>query len=326
MSVTANNVAPPLAVPQAALLEEGIGKLGFARAAAWLHLQAYIALTERLPNDFGGDEAGVGAAVGRLCRVVRRFGSPAQVRQLLRNDPRALSGETAPAMAYATLAWWAEGLQASSGLVAGLLHRLAILADDGLQHQEQLQVLAGVADSARQRIAPLIDALANSSEPLLEANRGVAEACKRAGVLLQRTHEDVASLHERVGRQERQIAQLGLFGAHRKHDLLIQLHALQKDRAEAMARSSRLQVQLGTLDALLDEGVWIEAALAETIDSLDKLRTAWTRFSSGMAQVAADTWQVADCAEAIRRWTALERAAREFAAAALVDCGPMPRP
>ena len=170
-----------------------------------------------------------------------------------------------------------------------------MLADDGSEHQEQLQVLGGVADKARQRIAPLINALASASAPLLDANRGVAEACTRAGDLLQRTHEDVGGLHEKVGRQERQIAQLGLFGAHRKHDLLTQLHALQKDRAEAMARSSRLQVQLGALDALLDEGVWIEAALAETIDSLDKLRSAWTRFSSGTAQVAADAAQAVDC-------------------------------
>ena len=326
MSATAINIAPSLAVPQAALQKEGIGKLGFARAASWLHLQAYIGLVERLPNDFGGDEAGVGGAVGQLRRVVRGFGSPAQVRQLLRNDPRALSGETAPGMAHATLVWWAAGLQASSGLVASILHRIAILANDGSQHQEQLQVLGGAADKARQRIAPLIDALASASEPFLDANRGVAEACKRAGELLQRTHQDVGGLHERVGRQERQIAQLGLFGAHRKHDLLTQLHALQKDRAEAMARSSRLQVQLGTLDALLDEGEWIEAALAEAVDSLDKLRTAWTRFGAGMAQMAADTELAADSAEAIRQWTALERAAREFAAGSLIDCGTTPRP
>jgi hypothetical protein len=40
MSVTAINVAPWLALPQAALQDEGSGKLGFARAASWLHLQA----------------------------------------------------------------------------------------------------------------------------------------------------------------------------------------------------------------------------------------------------------------------------------------------
>jgi hypothetical protein len=151
----------------------------------------------------------------------------------------------------------------------------------------------------------------------------VAAAFKRAGVELQRTQADVGGLHERVGRNERQIAQLGLFGAHRKHDLLVQLHALQRDRAEAMARASRMQVLLGTLDALLDEGVWIETALADAIDSLDKLRTAWTRFSASMAPQAP---QAADSAEAIRRWTSLEHAAREFAAASLLDCGAPPRP
>jgi hypothetical protein len=321
MSATAIHIAPSLAVPQAALREDG-SNLAFARAS-WAHLQAYIGLVERLPGDFGGDEAGVGMAVGQLRRVVRHFGSPAQVRQLLRADPRALSGETSPSMAYATLLWWAGGLQESSAIVASILHRFA--GEGGLQ-QEQLQALGGVAGKARQRIAPLIDALAAAKAPLLDANRAVAEASKRAGALLQRTEAEVAGLHERVGRQERQLAQLGLFGAHRKHDLLTQLHTLQRDRAEAMARASRLQVQLGTLDALLDEGAWIGAALADAIDSLDKLRTGWTRFGAGVAQIAADAApQALDSTEALRQWSTLERVARGFAAQSLVDCGTTPR-
>lgn len=318
MSVNAINIAPSLAVPQAALKGDGSCNLAFARAS-WAHLQAYIGLVEHLPSDFGGDEAGVGTTVGQLRRVVRRFGSPAQVRQLLRADPRALSGETAPGMTYAALAWWAGGLQESAATVASILHRHT--RDGG-----QRQVLGGVADKARQRIAPLIDALAASKGPLLDANRAVAEASKGAGALLQRTQQDIGGLHERVGRQERQIAQLGLFGAHRKHDLLTHLHTLQKDRAEAMARASRLQVQLGTLDALQEEGAWIEAALADAIDSLDKLRAAWTRFGSGMAHIGEDAApQAFDSAEAFRQWSALERAARGFAAESLVDCGTTPR-
>ena len=323
MSITAINIAPSLAVPHAALREDGSCNLAFARAS-WAHLQAYIGLVERLPSDFGGDEADVGTTVGQLRRVVRRFGSPAQVRQLLRADPRALSGETAPGFTYATLAWWAGGLHESSATVASILHRLA---GHGDQHQEQLQALGGVVGKARQRIAPLIDALAAAKAPLLDANRAVALASKRAGDLLQRTEEDVGDLHQRVGRLERQLAQLGLFGAHRKHDLLTQLHKLQRDRAEAMARASRMQVQLGTLDALLDQGAWIETALADAIDSLDKLRTGWARFGAGMAQIAADAApQAFDSIEAFRQWSALERAARGFAAESLADCDTTPRP
>lgn len=183
MSVTAIQVAPSLAVPHAALEDECSGNLAFARAS-WSHLQAYIGLVERLPNDFGGDEAGVGTAVGQLRRVVRRFGTPAQVRQLLRADPGALSGEAAPAMTYAALAWWAGGLQESAAVVASILHRHA---RDGGEHEEQRQVLGGVADKARHRIAPLLDALAAARRPLLDANRAVAEASKRAGDLLLRT-------------------------------------------------------------------------------------------------------------------------------------------
>lgn len=322
MSVSVVSIAPSLAVPHVLLHTEGDSTLAFA-SPSWRHLQAYVGLVERLPTDFGDDEAGMGDAIGQLRRVVRRFGSPAQVRQLLRNDPRALSGDMAPAMTHATLAWWAAGLQASSAMVASILHRLA---DDAGLHQEQLEALAGIAVKARHQTAPLIDALAGARQPLLAANRAVAEACKRAGHLLLRTQEDVGGLHERVGQYERRLAQLGLFGAHRKHDLVTQLHALQKERAEAMARSSRMQVQLGTLDTLLDEGAWIEAALADAVDSLDKLRSAWTRFGSGMTQMAADSGQAFDNAEASRQWMALERAARGFAVESLVDHGPASMP
>lgn len=322
MSATAVNIDPSLAVPLAALREDGSCNLAFGRAS-WAHLQAYIGLVERLPGDFGGDEAGVGMAVGQLRRVVRHFGSPAQLRQLLRADPRALSGEAAPTMPHATLAWWAGGLHESSVTVASILHHLAGDAD---QHQEQLLALGGVAGKARQRIAPLIDALAAAKAPLLDANRAVAEASKRAGALLQRTEDEVIGLHEQVGRQERQLAQLGLFGAHRKHDLLTQLHTLQKDRAEPMAHASRLQVQLSTLDALLDEGAWIGAAIADAIDSLDKLGAGWTRFGAWIAQIAADAaLPPRDSTEALRQWSTLERAARGFAAQSLVDCGTTPR-
>jgi hypothetical protein len=311
-------------------------------SASWSHLVSYIGLLERLPADLGRDQAcavqaGVANAVDQLRQVVQRFGSPALVRQLLRDEPSALSGEAAPEMPYAAMVWWIGGLQASAGLAASILQRLSTPAGDGGQHKEQLQLLGGVADKARRRIAPLFDALDSFTTPLLEANRGVSEACQRAGDLLQQTQEAVGGLHEQVGQVERQLAQLGLFGAHRKQDLLAQLHGLQKDRAEAMARASRFQVQLGALDALLDEGAWIEFALADAIDSLEKLRTAWTRFGSGMTQLAADTapaqladaaWaeQALELAEAIRQWTALERAARGFAAKSLVDFGEGPRP
>jgi hypothetical protein len=316
--------AATLAVPQAVLQRDRDGRtLGF-ECTSWTHLHTYLGLLDRLPVDFGADVAGVGPALDKLRQVVRRFGSPSLVRTRLRDQPRALSADTAPGMPYPALVWWAGGVRAVAAEVVAILQALPKLAGDGGRQQELLQTLAGAADKARAQIAPLSDALASFRRPLLEASLDVSEACNRAGDTLQRIQEEVGSLHERIGRQERQIAELGLFGAHRKQDLLSQLHALQKERAQAMARASRFQVQLGALDGLLDEGVWLGSALDGAVDSLEKLAKAWTRFSDGVAQLAAEASpeQLADAAwtehalgrtEAVRQWTALEHAARGLA-------------
>ena len=239
-------------------------------------------------------------------------------------------------MTYAALVWWTRGLEEAAGLVASALLALPAPRDRGL-HQEQLQLLGAIADSSRSRTSQLIAALSSIKTPLLDANREVSTAHKRAAGVLQQTQEEVGGLHEHVGRQERQIAQLGLFGAHRKQDLLTKLHALQKERAAAMARSSRFQEQLGALDALIDEGAWLDVALAGAITSLDKMRSAWTRFGSGMSQLAADKRgapitvaagadPALERADAIQQWTMVERAARRFAARSTADFGEVRKP
>jgi hypothetical protein len=323
MAKMATSTAATLAVPQAALQRGGDGRaLGF-ECASWSHLQSYIGLLDRVPSDSGADVAGVGPALDKLRQLVRRFGSPSLVRELMGDQPRALCVDTAPEMPYAALVWWSSGLQAAAAQVAAILQALPKPAGDGEPQQELLRTLGGVADRAWRRIAPLSDALAGFKYPLLEANLELSEACRRAGDTLQRIEQEVGGLHERIGRQERQIAQLGLFGAHRKQDLLSQLHALQKERAQAMGRASRFQIQLGALDGLLDEGVWLESALDGAVDSLEKLKEAWAEFGWGVTQLAADASpaQLAEASwiehalartEAVRQWTALERAARRF--------------
>lgn len=103
MFITADRTGHTLALPQAALQRDGDGcSLGFA-CTSWSHFQSYIGLLERLPADFGGGEAGVRPALDTLRQAVRRFGTAAMVRDLLRVQPRALSAETAPQLPYAAL-------------------------------------------------------------------------------------------------------------------------------------------------------------------------------------------------------------------------------
>lgn len=171
-----------LAVPQAALHWDGC-KLDF-ESAAWSHFQLYLGLMDRLPADFGGDETGLGKELEQLRRLVREFGSPVLLRQLLFDAPQTLSGETTPRMAYAALVWWISGLQETAGLVASAVLSVQAPERDRGQHQEHLQLLGFVADKARRRIAPLIEALTRSKAPLIDANLDLSTACRRAGELL----------------------------------------------------------------------------------------------------------------------------------------------
>lgn len=315
-----------LAVPEAALQRGAdVPTLGFD-GASWRHLQACFALVQQLPDDVGSDAEGLRSAVEKLRLAVGRFGSPAQLRELLNATPEALAGASPPSAGYAGIVWWANGLHASASSVVSILQEAAGC------NKEQLQLLGAIAGKARNRIAPVIDSLHGLAAPLIAAGLGLSEACQRAGRMLQHSQEGVGVLHERVSAMERQLAELGLFGAHRKQDLLANLHLLQKERAVAMARAGRLQAQLGALDAVLDEGAWLEPALADAVEAMEKLRTAWTRFGSAITQLVADastaqlsdaawTEQTLERAEAIRQWTLLECAARGFAADVLADCG-----
>lgn len=315
-----------LAVPNAALERRpgGVCALVFARAS-WRHLLTWIALVDELAAASAGSDDGAGRMLAKARDAARAFGSPALVRQQLRARPDILSGELAPESPYAAMIWWTAGLQAAAGLAASILQRMANPPEGASRHQDQLRLLGGIADQARRRIAPLLDGLTDARAALLEVNRGLSDASLRIAEVLRVRQEAVGGAHERVGRLESQLARLGLFNAHRKQALMTRLHDLQKDRAAAIQGEHTIELQLRAFDALLDEGAWIGPALAEAIETLEKLRTAWTRFGSGVTQLAidAEAWELSDpawreraldLAEAVRQWTALERAARDFMA------------
>lgn len=315
-----------LAVPNAALERRpgGACALVFARAS-WRHLLTWIALVDELADASAGNDDGAGRVLGKARDAARAFGSPALARQQLRARPDILSGELPPESPYAAMIWWTAGLQAAAGLSASILQRMANPSDGASRHHDQLRLLGGIADQARRRIAPLLDGLTDARVALLEVNRSLSDTSPRIADVLRQRQEAVGGAHERVGRLESQLARLGLFNAHRKQALMTRLHALQKDRAAAIQGEHTIEVQLRTFDALLDEGAWIGPALAEAIETLERLRTAWTRFGSGMTQLSVDAaaWELSDPAwresaldlsEAVRQWTALERAARDFMA------------
>lgn len=305
-----------LAVPEAALQRGGEDTLVFD-GAAWSHLRAWLSLAERLPPADDDSDAAVGLALAR-------FGSPEQLRRLLRRQPRAISDGAAPAMPYAALVWWIQALHASAELVVAILQRMPALTRDGWPLEDQLRLLAGVAGQSGRRTAHLALALTGCRVTLLAAHQAVAAACRPTAERLQDTEAAIEVLHERIGRKEREIARHGLFGAHRKHERMAELHALQRERAAALAHAGRLQARLGALDALREEGAWLEPALESAIVALAELRSAWALFRACMSELRCEPTAGAatlpfDRGEAIARWSALQGAAERFAASAMSE-------
>ena len=318
------SAAHAVAVPHAALERRRDGYALVFASASWRHLQTWISLAGELPpSTVGEDDAG--RVLDNIREAASAFGSPAMVLQQLRDQPAILSGDLAPEAPYAAVIWWTGGLQEAAGMAASVFQRMTTPHTSAADIRSHLRLLAAIADQARRRVAPLLDGLTDARVALLETNRALSDASVRVGDMLLHRQDAVTGAHERVSRLERQLARLGLFNAHRKQAVLSRLHAMQRDRAAAMQREHCIELQLRAFDALLDEGAWIGPALADAIESLEKLRTAWTRFGAGMTQLAVESAdaELADGrwlertlgpAEAVRQWSALERAARDFMA------------
>ena len=316
------SAAHAVAVPNAALERRRDGYALVFASVSWRHLQTWVSLARDLRPSSEGED-GAGRVLDNIRDAACAFRSPVMVRQRLREQPAFLSGDLAPESPYAAVIWWTGGLQEAAGMAASVFQRMTTPHDGAADTRNHLRLLAAIADQARRRIAPLLDGLTDARMALLETNRTLSDASVRVGEMLLHRQDAVTGAHERVSRLERQLARLGLFNAHRKQAVLSRLHAMQRDRAAAMQREHSIELQLRAFDALLDEGAWIGPALADAIESLEKLRTAWTRFGTGMTQLAVDAadgdladgrWleHALNPADAVRQWSALERAARDF--------------
>jgi hypothetical protein len=319
-----------LAVPQAALQHAG-GDFALAfETPCWAHFTAYVAKIERLPPDFVDGSACVARALEKVREELWRFGSPARLRQLLCDHPGTSNGESPPAMLYAGIVWWIEHLQESAASVTASLHELLEPGTAGGARRESLQLIAGFAARAMLEIGPLLGAMNSFKLALLSANGELADACDAAERVLQQAKDNVGALRTRILDLEARVSLFGLLATYKKDDLLGQLDALHHVMAGTLRHAGKLSKQLGALDTILDEGAWIEAGLDDLIDVMDQLRLAWTRFGSGVAQLAVDAsaaelakppWSELACerSEAIRQWDALGRSACQFAAESLCD-------
>jgi hypothetical protein len=319
-----------LAVPSAALLKlDDASKLAFADSS-WTHLNRYVGKVENLPAELTSGSAATGQAVDRLRSEANNFGSPRRLRQLLIERPNTLADAAPPPLLYASIVWCIQRLHASAGTMVSFLQALVEGVKSGEAVKEGFQLFGSEAQKARTPIGPLISSLKTFKAEILNAHSGVSAACKADAQTLRQMQETIGGLEVRVESVQKQIDELGFFSRGKKPALEQELQSLRQDLAHNSARAEQLRTALGKLEPILNEGFWLQSSVDNLVDFLDKLRKVWTTLGSGLAQLAVDSSdaQLGDAAwmekvlgfdAAIKQWTAIDRAAKQFAAESLVD-------
>lgn len=319
-----------LAVPGTALVKPGgAGELAFD-SNYWRHLARYIGKVESLPEAIEGCAAGTAEALDRLRSLAPDFGSPRRLRQLLLERPDALADAKPPATFYAGIVWLAQHLHESAAFVVSVLQSIGEAAASADDLKKSLQLLGSRAQDARTSIGPLIGSLRDFKSSILKANSALSDVFTTEAEHLHRLQEAVGGLKAKVANLNKEIGEIGIFGTRRKHDLEQQLRPLQQELDDKSTQAEKLRAALGKLEPIREEAPWLEPSLDDLIEFFDKSRTVWTTFGSGLSQLVADAsddqlkdpaWlkKVLGLDEAVKQWQAIDRAAKRFAAASLVD-------
>ncbi|WP_426756941.1 hypothetical protein [Myxococcus sp. Y35] len=318
-----------LAVPHAALMPGDASERLAFETRAWAHLTSYLGRIEGLPRSFVSGSPAWHRASEAMRAEAQRFGSAAQVRQWVGARPDALSSESPPPTLYGGLTWWLAHVHAAATTVTSLQGQLS-QAPSADEARQGLRRLGSLAERTRGQMGPLLVAVKEFKPAMLDANRELERVCQDAALALQQLQEQSGGLQARIQDLTQQSAKLGVFRGGKKQQLLRTTQQLQAELASRQAESERLREQLSALEAILRDGAWLEAAVDDLTEFLEKSRAAWSRFGSGIQQLAADATQaqLADTAwvakalelpDAAAQWEALGRAARAFLLAALND-------
>jgi hypothetical protein len=324
-----------LTVPSVRLLTaDDVSKLSFVMGS-WVHLCSFIDKVESLPADFECGSEAAGKALDALRREAGSFGSPKALRQLLAERPDALAKTDGPPspLLYLQVVWLIQILHSSAGFVGSYLGSLAQLQGSSEDVKAVFRELGGAAEKARAPIGPLIDSLKAFKVRILSAYNDLSGACKTDAEALQKMQETVGGLQVRVESLQKQIGELGFFAskAHRT-ELEQQLTSANKELADTSARADKIRAALARLEPILNEGHWLGSGVDDLVEFLGNLRKAWTDFGSGLTQLAVDSnVKLEDPValrlalgldEAIKQWTAIDQAARQFTVESLVDQSP----
>jgi hypothetical protein len=298
---------------------------------SFTHLKNYLSRVEGLPADFETGSAATAEALNSVRAEVRLFGSPRELRRLLSQRPNALADEYPPPLLYGRIVAVAQRLHESATAVVSILQSLN---EPGGSHGDVntlLQLLGTKADNARAPIGPLAESLKTFKGGILAANRKLSAAAKADAEALREMQETVGGLRVRVQNQQEQLDRLGLLTTRQKRSgIEEQLHQLQRELADVSALAVKRRAALGLLEPIVESGQWLGSGVDDVVDFMETLSKVWTAFGSSVMQLAADSSsaELEDPAgrekalsvdEAVRQWSAIDRAAKEFVEESLVD-------
>ena len=311
-----------LAVPRAALRQDGERSRLTIDGAGWRHLTAWLDAAAAIDTGDGADDPALRAALAQAALAARHFGSRRQDRAVTVDAAQSMS-EAPDTPPYPAFIDWLQQLRDGAASVAEMLRTPG--AGTAADNKARLASLSGIAAAVRTRIQPLIASLGRYQGEILAANHAITEGAAASAGQLTQAQEQVGALQVQADGLRQRIDKLGLLHAHRKPELMRQLAnlrtSLDQQRAQAESQRSRYAV----IEAMLADGAWLDGALGELAAFLDQARSAWTAFGSGVAQLAADASpaELADPAliderlgrsAALPQWQALADAAGQFVA------------
>jgi hypothetical protein len=296
-------------------------------SACFTQLESYVRAVEELPSENDGGSAATTEALEAVRAETRRFGFPRELRRLLAERPDVLMDDSASPLLYVRIIAVVQRLQAGATAAVSILQSVREARTRDEVHAA-LRLLGSKAEHARAPVGPLIEALKTFKPPIVAANSTLAAAVKADAEELRRLQEAVGALRVRIESEQKRIDGLGVFtGPRKRKDADAQLHELERELADTSAHATSRRAALARLEPIVESGGWLAQALDDLIDFMEKVTKTWTAFGSGVMQAAADWSNAAlqdgapfeQVEEAIRQWTAIERAARQFVATSLVD-------
>jgi hypothetical protein len=324
------------AVPPAGLLQPGDDTKLALQGQPWTRLCSYLEQVGALTPDHGDAPAELAKALGELRSRAERFGSPRKLRELVQKNPDVLASEDAPGEGYVALVWLIQNLHVEAERLASGLATLTegpgsrTPSDLPPMRLALLRDLAGRAAAAMHRTGPLRAAVLELKTELLQAHAALAAAVEQQAKALQDQQVDVGRRQQEVKGLKQAIAALSMFAGTKKKELHDQLEKAQASLSDQSRRADKLREWIAALEPVVENGNWLERGLDDLVDFLEAHRKAWMGVSSGLTEVAAQassdqlldarwTQNALGAAEAQRKWTAIDRAAKEFTANALVD-------